>query len=485
VALQATVERKTAELWAANTRLEDEIAERKRSEQLRQQLESSLADSQRLEAIGRLAAGVAHEINTPTQYVGDNIQFLAQNLGPMLEVLEAVPAILAGRADDDGGVRDVLAQLERIDIGFLKEEVPAALSQSQDGVARIACIVRAMKEFSHPGTKEFVDFDLNHALQSTLTVGRSEWKYIAQVELDLDPNLPKVPCLPGEINQVLLNVLVNASHAVKSRMQVERERPGVIRIGTRVRAGHVEVAISDNGCGIPKEHFKRIFEPFFTTKPVGTGTGQGLAMAWSVVVGKHGGGDRRDERGRRRHDVRAAHPDQPPGSAAAGARGRGVPMKRILFVDDDSRVLAGIRRLLYSHRGEWRIECAASPVLAMELLAREPIDVVISDLQMPGIDGASLLEYAQRIRPAAARIVLSGEADPACAARVARVAHMFLPKPCGEAALVDAITRALVVQELLGDDWLRGVVGGIGSLPAAPRMYHQLEQGAGGAGLRP
>lgn len=157
-------------------------------------------------------------------------------------------------------------------------------------------------------------------------------------------------------------------------------------------------------------------------------------------------------------------------------------MKRILFVDDDSRVLAGIRRLLYAHRGEWRIECAASPVLAMDLLAREPIDVVISDLQMPGIDGASLLEYAQRTRPAAARIVLSGEADPACAARVARVAHMFLPKPCGEAALVDAITRALVVQELLGDDWLRGVVGGIGSLPAAPRMYQQLEQALAGPG---
>lgn len=289
VALHAAVERKTAELWAAKTSLEDEIAERKRSEQLRQQLESSLADSQRLEAIGRLAAGVAHEINTPTQYVGDNIQFLAQNIGPMLAVLEAVPAILAGHAGDEKGAREVLEQLERIDIGFLKEEVPAALSQSQDGMARIASIVRAMKEFSHPGTKEFVEFDLNHALQSTLTVGRSEWKYVAQVELDLDPNLPKVPCLPGEINQVLLNVLVNASHAVKSRMLVERERPGVIRIGTRVRAGHVEVAISDNGCGIPPENFKRIFEPFFTTKPVGTGTGQGLAMAWSVVVGKHGG----------------------------------------------------------------------------------------------------------------------------------------------------------------------------------------------------
>lgn len=150
-------------------------------------------------------------------------------------------------------------------------------------------------------------------------------------------------------------------------------------------------------------------------------------------------------------------------------------MKRILFVDDDSRVLAGIRRLLYPRRGEWRIECAASPVLAMDLLRREPIDVVISDLQMPGIDGATLLEFAQRTRPAAARIVLSGQGDPACVARAARTAHTLLSKPCGEAALVEAITRALVVQELLGDDRLREVVGGIGALPAAPRLYRQLE----------
>ncbi|NUP96835.1 MAG: HDOD domain-containing protein [Planctomycetaceae bacterium] len=150
-------------------------------------------------------------------------------------------------------------------------------------------------------------------------------------------------------------------------------------------------------------------------------------------------------------------------------------MKRILFVDDDSRVLAGIRRLLYSRRGEWRIDCVASPVLAMDLLAREHFHVVISDLQMPGIDGASLLEHTQRTCPAATRIVLSGQGDPASAARVARVAHMFLSKPCGETALVDAIQRALEVQDLLGDERLRGVVGGIGALPAAPRLYRELE----------
>lgn len=277
-ALQEAVRRKTAELAEAG-------------EQIRM-MERSLADSQRLESIGRLAAGIAHEINTPTQYVGDNLGFIEQQVDTLLGLCRAMKEVLAaaGPAGVDSSVlAHVEQQLAALDLEFLEAELPSAVRQSIDGMERIAAIVRAMKEFSHPGTQTKVPININHALESTLTVGRSEWKYVASLETHFEPDLPTLDCFPGDLNQVFLNILVNAAHAIGDRLNQDRSIPGRIRVTTRRVNDWIEVHFEDNGCGIPEENLKRIFEPFFTTKGIGKGTGQGLSLAYAVVVQKHGG----------------------------------------------------------------------------------------------------------------------------------------------------------------------------------------------------
>ncbi|MCK5335745.1 MAG: histidine kinase, partial [Gammaproteobacteria bacterium] len=177
---------------------------------------------------------------------------------------------------------------EEIDLQYLREEVPQAVEQSQEGLGRITKIVRAMKEFSHPGTKEKIPVNINHAIEVTIDVCRNEWKYHAEMKTDFTPDLPLVPCLPDEINQVFLNLIVNAAHAIADAIGNSGKK-GVIQITTRLDGDWAEIIISDTGCGIPEKIQKRIFEPFFTTKEVGKGTGQGLTMVYSTVVDKHGG----------------------------------------------------------------------------------------------------------------------------------------------------------------------------------------------------
>jgi len=173
-------------------------------------------------------------------------------------------------------------------LAYLQEEIPQAIDQSLEGLERIAKIVRSMKEFSHPGMDEKTPIDINQAIETTINVSRNEWKYHADIETDLDPGLPNVSCLPGEINQVLLNLIVNAAHAIVNVVGESGDK-GLIRISTRLDGAWAEIRVSDTGTGIPEEIKQRIFDPFFTTKMVGKGTGQGLAIAYSVVVDKHGG----------------------------------------------------------------------------------------------------------------------------------------------------------------------------------------------------
>jgi signal transduction histidine kinase len=251
-------------------------------------MEQQLLRAQKLEAVGQLAAGIAHEINTPTQYVGDNIRFLKDSFREILALIERLRHL--GDTATDGRIlsADLGKALQETDTDYLLAEVPTAIDQSIDGVDRVSKIVRAMKDFSHPAT-ERTPLDINRAIASTATVASNEWKYIAELQTDFDPDLPAVPVMPGDFNQVILNMIVNAAHAIGDVVGDGGNGRGTITLATRRVDEHAEIRISDTGCGMTPEIAARIFDPFFTTKAVGKGTGQGLAMAHNVVVVRHGG----------------------------------------------------------------------------------------------------------------------------------------------------------------------------------------------------
>ncbi|MBT8763851.1 PAS domain-containing protein [Desulfohalobiaceae bacterium Ax17] len=256
-------------------------------------MQGQLAQAQKLEAIGQLAAGIAHEINTPAQYVSDNLHFLQDSFLPIKNTIDFLVYNFVAYKDKlpQEVIEKMYQVLEENDVDFFLEEVPKALVQSLEGMGRIARIVSSMKQFAHPGTEEKVYMDLNKAIENAREVSRNLWKYAADMEIALDPDLPQVLCYPAEINQVLLNMIVNAADAIKEKLgeSVSDQERGLIKITTRNLKDRIQIQIADTGCGIPEEIRHRIFEPFFTTKEVGKGTGQGLAIAHSIIVDKHNG----------------------------------------------------------------------------------------------------------------------------------------------------------------------------------------------------
>jgi two-component system, NtrC family, sensor kinase len=270
----------------------NDITEKKQAERECQVMEMQRRHATKLESIGRLAAGIAHEINTPTQYIGDNIRFLQSSFERLRKLHTRYQGLLRTAKQNDLAA-DLVADIERAikdaDADFITAEIPEAIRQSLDGLEVVARIVRAMRDFSHPGTGHKTPTDLNQAIEATLAVCANEWKKVASIVKDLDPHLPPVPCLPGEFNQVVLNLVVNAAHAIADTANGKAKPKGTITLTTRRCEPWAEIQVRDSGTGIPEAIREKVFDPFFTTRPVGKGTGQGLAIARHVIVNRHRG----------------------------------------------------------------------------------------------------------------------------------------------------------------------------------------------------
>jgi signal transduction histidine kinase/DNA-binding response OmpR family regulator len=263
--LEETVRLRTASLERANEQLREQM-------RLREAVEVELGLAQKLEAVGRLAAGIAHEINTPIQYISDSVHFLGSAFDELLTVV--------------AGAEHLSDAKPAADLPFLLDEVPGAIERIIEGTERVATIVRAMKEFAHPDATDQAPADLNRAIETTLLIARSEYKYVATVQLSCG-NIPEVVCNVGELSQVFLNLIVNSAHALADAGRDAES--GRITIRTGLVDGWAELQFEDNGCGIPQAIIDKIYDPFFTTKEVGRGSGQGLAIARAIVVDKHSG----------------------------------------------------------------------------------------------------------------------------------------------------------------------------------------------------
>lgn len=281
-----------SDLRKSNENLQKEIEERKHAEETKFKLERQLHQAEKMEAVGRLAAGIAHEINTPTQFVSTNIAFLEDITHDLDTLLIDVGRLVEGAKSHlitDELIENIELNLKEADWDYLREEIPTALKQSQEGLGRIASIVLAMKNFSHPGGENPESADINLGIESTVTVTKNEWKFIADIELQLDKKMPYVLCFPNELNQVFLNLIMNSIYAINETLEGDTNKKGLITITSKNKPDCVEIIFADNGTGIPEDIIAKVFEPFFTTKEVGKGTGQGLAIVHDIIVNKHKG----------------------------------------------------------------------------------------------------------------------------------------------------------------------------------------------------
>ena len=277
-ATKAELKEKNEALGELNQQLKDEMA-------LRERMEAELRLAQKLESIGQLAAGIAHEINTPIQFIADNTQYLGDAFVSYQALVDQLKPLAESVGETADAIGPVLEVLERERLDELAEDVPDAIEDTIEGIQHVARIVKSMKEFAKRGGEGKAPTDINQALETTVTVAGAEWKGVADVQWDLDAGVPEVHAAADELKQVFLNLIINAAEAISA---ADRDQ-GLISIGTATDGDGVTVSIEDNGTGIPPELLDQIFDPFVTTKDVVAGAGQGLSIAHSVIVDHHKG----------------------------------------------------------------------------------------------------------------------------------------------------------------------------------------------------
>jgi len=265
-----------------------DITDKKQAEENAKLIEQQVNEARRLESIGVLSAGIAHEINTPIQFIGDNLGFLIEALLKIKNSYDRYDHLKAAALDDGNYVqetREIEDYNQKVKLQNLISDIEASVVESVGGIQQVRDIVLLMKEFSHPGGIDDEPTDLNKLIDDVIRICRSRSKGVAQIETDLDEDLPLILCRRGQIQQVIINLIINAIDAVDETDSTS----GTISVATRFSDDNVQIDICDTGKGIPDKIKSKIFDPFYTTKPVGKGTGQGLALAMNTIVNVHGG----------------------------------------------------------------------------------------------------------------------------------------------------------------------------------------------------
>ena len=416
--------------------LEQNLAEQNRA--LRE-AQAALIQSEKLASLGQLAAGMAHEINNPIAYVTNNVAVLRRDVLAAMDVLNTYRAGRESLARVEPQLAADAARMEgEIDLAYIQENLARQFEKSLEGLQRVRDIVKNLRDFARLDEAEFKEVDLNAAIASTVEIIRYEMK---KKEIQLETRfqeLPPVLCHPGKINQVFLNLLINAVQACESG--------GVIKVRTRpepqgaVPGESVVIEIEDNGCGISPEHLPRLFDPFFTTKPVGQGTGLGLSVSYGIIRDHGGTIEVESEAGRGSHLPRTASPATASGMTQGSCRTTahrdvvyrfdrqgGKPMAQstkhsILVVDDEPEILYSLRGLL---RMEFEVHTAESGREAIRILQQQPVHVVMSDQRMPEMTGVELLSQVQGEYPDAIRMVFTGYADIKAVIDAINQGHIF------------------------------------------------------------
>jgi len=264
-----------------------DISERIKMEEEKKHLQQELIQSQKMESIGILASGIAHEINTPIQFISHNNKFIAENINGMFELIAKYQKNIQKLEPVE--IKEIQEKEKKLDLHFLKQEIPSAIKDTEEGIVRVATIIKAMKSYAHTDSQHKIEDNINAAIESTIVITRNHWKAVADIEKLLDDSLPLVPCFIADIKQVILNLIIKAVHAIND-VFLETKNKGIITISTKKKNDDmVIISISDTGTGIPKEIRDKVFDQFFTTKEVGVGTGQGLSLVYNIIVEKHNG----------------------------------------------------------------------------------------------------------------------------------------------------------------------------------------------------
>ncbi|MDY0131761.1 MAG: HDOD domain-containing protein [Desulforegulaceae bacterium] len=456
-------------------------SERKKILDIKDISQDTLIEWGRLETIGKLTSGIMHEIATPVQYIADNMSFLNKSLPIIFESLTSFSKFIESAKKgkiNEKTIYDAEKSAKKQDLDYLKDEVPQALKQSIDGIEKITAILLSIRNISRQVVHQAVSSDINKIIENAVTITKSKWKNSAELETSFKNNLPLIKCQPGEISQVIINLIINAVHAIEENTERKNH---LIKIKTSLENNLLKIKVSDSGKGIPKNIINKIFNPFFTTKKINKGTGQGLSIS-KAIIERHNGKlsvSSNPEFGTvftitlpAITETQKSEPKKESKSLLMKSKPDEKPL--IFFVDEDKNILKSLQRMLKSNENQWDLHFFDSTKTALEFMEKKPADIIITEYKMKEINGNEFLKEIKKRFPHTDRVLLSGETDEKKIMTAVPIAHQFIYKPVSGSKLKSMIKRTIAMKSILKNKSLRTTISKLDSLPSLPSKYNEI-----------